>query len=91
VIEKYKELIADNPQVEMIHVSRDEGEGSAENWAEKAGFPWLTVLPKNVKRSGLLDYKTESYVPFYALVNAQGEPLASGQNEVFAKIAELTK
>jgi len=89
VIEKYKEHIEPNPEVEFIHISQDEGDGSAENWAEKQNFPWLTVLPKQVKRSKLLQYKTENVVPFYILVDAQGKQLAVGQNEVFAKLTDL--
>jgi len=90
VIEKYKEHIESNPLIEFIHVSEDEGEGSAENWARKQEFPWLTVLPKQAKRSKIFQYKTRNVVPFYILVDAQGEQLAVGRNKVFAKLTALS-
>jgi hypothetical protein len=53
-VEKYNSSIADNPKIEMIHISRDSDEDAAESWAADAGFPWLTVVPGDVERSKLM-------------------------------------
>ena len=72
----------------MIHVSRDREDDAAQNWAANEGFPWLTVLPRNVKRSGLMDYRQGNAVPSYSLIKADGEIVATGPR-VFAKAKEL--
>ena len=90
-MEKFNASVADNPKVAMIHISRDNDEGAAEDWAAAEGFPWLTVLPGDAKRSDLLEYRTRSVVPFYALVDGSGKELATGSSAVFAKAAELAK
>jgi hypothetical protein len=89
-VEKYNKTIAGNSKVAMVHVSLERQEGLAEVWAAKEGFPWLTILPKNVKSSGLMDYKKTGFVPEYALIDKNGKQLASGGGEVFQKAVELT-
>tara|TARA_R110002096_G_scaffold173997_13_gene349655 strand:+ start:919 stop:1194 length:276 start_codon:yes stop_codon:yes gene_type:complete len=88
-VEKYNSSVADNPKVAMIHISQDTSEDAAESWAVKEGFPWLTVLPGDVKRSDLSKYRTRPVVPFYTLVDASGNQLATGSGAVFAKAAEV--
>ena len=89
-MEKYKTNIAGNSKVEFIHISQDQSEDAAEEWAAKEGFPWLTVLPKDVERSKLLEFKTTNSVPHYVMVDREGNLLANSSSEVFAKIDELT-
>lgn len=88
-MEKYNKQIANNPNVELIHVSLDRSEDAAENWAESNQFPWLSVLPKDVDRSKLRDYMTRNAVPHYSLRTADGKELANGSSAIFSKIAEL--
>ena len=76
-MEKYNEMVAENPKVEMIHISRDREEDAAENWAAAEGFPWLTILPDDTERSGLMEYRTRNSVPFYTMVDASGKELAT--------------
>lgn len=73
----------------MIHISQDQNEGAAEAWAEAEGFPWLTILPGDVERSDLMEYRTRAVVPFYTLVDASGKEIATGSSAVFAKAAEV--
>ena len=87
--EKYKKSIAKNAKVAFVHVSQDYETKDAEKWAAKEKFPWLTVLPENYQGSGLRDYYTEAIVPFYTMVDAQGEEVARGAEAIFAKIGEL--
>lgn len=75
---KYNDKIAENDKVEMIHISRDRDENAAEAWAAKEKFPWRTVLPDDAQRTGLNDYRTANYVPFYVLVDKDGKPLGTG-------------
>lgn len=89
-MEQYKTDIADNEKVALIHISHDQDEGSAEDWAAKEGFPWLTVLPRDVDRSDLVEYKVANSVPHYILVDAAGNRLADGSSSVFSKVKELT-
>lgn len=88
-MEKYTEVIAANPKVELIHVSLDSSEDSAEEWAAAEKFPWLTVAPGDVERSDLKEYHTSGSVPFYTLVDGEGNSIATGSSGVFSKIAEL--
>ena len=88
-MEKYKESIANNPKVEFIHVSVDQEDDAAEEWAAKEGFPWLSVLPKDVERSDLLQFQKVRSVPHYTMVDASGKEVANGSSAVFAKVAEL--
>lgn len=74
----------------MIHVSLDRSEDAAEDWAVKEKFPWYTVVPDKVKRSGLMEYKLTNAVPEYALLSADGERLGSG-SRVFDEVKKLTK
>lgn len=88
-MEKYQEVVAENPKVAMIHISRDQNDGAAEEWATEEQFPWLTVLPDDAERSGLLEYRTRNVVPFYTMVDADGNEVASGSSAVFRKAAEF--
>lgn len=88
-MEKYNKDLADNPKVVMIHLSSDQDEESAEKWAAKESFPWLTILPDDVERSGLAEYRTRNVVPFYVMVDKDGNPVAEGADGCFAKAAEL--
>lgn len=88
-MEKYKESIANNPKVEFIHVSLDRDNDAAEDWATGAGFPWLSVLPKDVERSDLLEFRKTGFVPYYTMIDASGKEVANGASAVFAKVAEL--
>jgi len=90
-VEKYQSETADNPEIALIQISRGKREGDASRWAKEADLPWLTVLPINVGRSKLMDYRTVDATPFYTLLNTEGAALATGAEEVFSKLAELTK
>ncbi|MAT30797.1 MAG: hypothetical protein DBX00_04910 [Verrucomicrobia bacterium] len=89
-MKQYQAEIADNPGVEMIHVSLDRDKKAAETWAAKEGFPWPTVMMDNLKKSGFEDYMPRG-VPNYKLLSKDGKIVAEGKGEVFAKAAELTK
>jgi len=91
VVQQFKASIADNPKVEFIHISADSSEDAAEEWAAKEGFPWLTVVPDDVKRSDLMEFKTKNSVPHYVMVDASGNRVANSSAEVFNKIAEVSK
>ena len=87
-MESYNEKIAGNDKVEFIHFSHDESDGDALKWAKKEKFPWLTVLPGRRKAADLEKFAGE-YVPEYLLISKDGEVVAKGKDECFAKIAEL--
>ena len=89
-MEKYNEVIAENPKVAMIYVSRDRDDGAAEDWAASHGFPWLTVLPKDVERSDLLAYRAANSVPHYSLRDKDGKEIANGSSAIFNKLKELS-
>jgi thiol-disulfide isomerase/thioredoxin len=90
-VKKFMASIADNPKVEFIHVSADSSEDDAETWAAEEGFPWLTVVPDDVKRSDLMEFKTKNSVPHYVMVDSSGNLVANSSSEVFNKIAEVSK
>lgn len=88
---KYNDVIANNDKVEFIHVSLDRDEDAALSWAKKENFPWLHVLPEKQKRSDLRKYHTSGSVPFYVLVDKDGQVLTKGSNASFKKAAELNQ
>ena len=93
-MEKYNKHIAKLPNVEFIHISLDQSDEAAEDWAAKEQFPWLTILPDKVERSGMEDYKTNDSVPEYHLIDAEGNTIVKGDPlgaDAFAKIDELAK
>ena len=89
MVETYNDVVAGSPNVEMIHVSRDRSDDDAEEWAEEEGFPWYTVLPDDVEDSELMEYRPNNSVPYYVIVDAEGNSLASGSTAVFAKAKEV--
>ena len=89
-MKQYNDQVADNPNVEMIHVSLDNDEKAAESWAAKEGFPWPTVMRAKVERSGLDAYMPQG-IPNYKLIDKDGKVVAEGKGAVFAKIAGLKK
>lgn len=90
-MKQFNDNIKDNPKVAMIHLSRDREEDAAESWAAEAKFPWLTILPDDIKKTDLLQYRTGNGVPHYVLVTSDGKPAARGSGAVFAKLKELNQ
>ncbi len=91
-MEKYNDKIKDLGKVAFIHISLDNDEDAAEEWAAKEGFPWLTVPNDKMERSGLDAYKTTNGVPEYHLIDGEGNTIVEGSpgpTASFAKIAEI--
>lgn len=86
---KYNKVIADNQNVEFIHVSLDRDEDAALEWAKKESFPWLHVLPEKQKRSDLKKFHTSGRVPSYVLVDKDGKLITSGSSQAFKKAEEF--
>lgn len=85
----YHENIAGSSKIEFIHVSQDEDQEDAIDWASSAKFPWLTVTLKNTEAAGLSHY--ESGTPSYALISKHGRVLATTEKGAMEKIKELTE
>ncbi len=75
----------------MIHVSLDRDKESAQQWAAGAKLPWFTILPKDVAKSKLNEFKKTRFVPEYNLIDKDGKILASGAAACFTKIKALSK
>lgn len=88
-MEKYNKTLVGNDKVLMVHVSQDQDEKAAEDWAAKEGFPWLTILPDDTKRAGLAEYHKRAVVPFYIMIDKDGNEVAQGSGPVFEKAAAL--
>ena len=88
---KYNKIVKDNPKLEMVQISLDQNRGAAEGWAVKDKLPWFTILPADVKSSGLYDYKSTQYVPEYVLVAADGKVVKVKESKVFDEAAKRTK
>ena len=87
-METYKSEIATNPKVELIHISRDQNEDAAEEWARELGFPWPTILPDDMQRTGLDKYYGGG-VPTYVMVDKDGNEVAKGLAAALQKAREL--
>ena len=91
-MKQYNEELADHPNVEMIHVSLDNDEKTAEAWAAKEGFPWPTVMRDKLEKSGFDTYMEGRFgIPNYKLIDKDGKVVAEGKGPAFQKIAELKK
>ena len=89
-MEKYKANIADNPNVEMLHISLDMKKEPAEKWAVSGKFPWYTILFDDIEKSGLWGFNSTGGVPNYALVTSAGKKIGAGP-EVFDQVKDLAK
>ncbi len=69
-------------------LSVDTDPSGALSWAKKEDFPWPTILePEITKHSGEWDFyqKVESIVPFYMLIDGDGNVLATDKEAAFEK------
>ena len=87
-MEKFNTLVANNPNVEMIHISLDRDSSAAAGWAVADSLPWFHIVPENAESSGFLKFKSHGFVPEYALLKADGTRLAT-DGDVFPKIKAL--
>lgn len=91
-METYNNLIADNPNVEMIHLSRDGDEGAAADWAAKESMPWPILLKEDTNAKQLVvPYFPDGRmgVPTYILVDQAGKEITRGKAAAFQKIKEF--
>lgn len=73
----YRSVIAKNPRLEMVQVSKDQSVEKASSFAADYKLPWLTVLNPDMGTSELMKYGSR-YVPDYVLIKADGTKVASG-------------
>ena len=88
-MEKFKEVVAKNEKLEMIHISLDHKKEAAQKWAASEKFPWYTILFEDVESSGLWGFNQTGGVPEYVLVSASGEKVGTGPG-VFEQAKELS-
>lgn len=88
-MKSYKEQVATNPAVDMIHLSRDSDDGAALDWAKKESFPWPHIMKDDVEEFFLKHYG--GGVPTYVLIDREGNKLATGKGACFAKLDSLGK
>ncbi len=89
-VRKFKSKIADNPNVELIHVSADRSEDAALAWAKQEKMPWLTVLPG--KRTGIVGANYGGGIPRMILVDGSGKELGSAHpSSGFTEFLKLIK
>ena len=62
----------------MVHVSLDNDEKAATDWAAKHSFPWPTIMNSKIERSGLSEFLPRG-VPNYKLIDGDGNVVAEGQ------------
>lgn len=87
-MEKYKEHIAPNPAVEMIHASADHDLEDTAAWARKTLFPWPTVIRDDFDKTGLDQFAGE-FIPHTVLIDKKGRVITTSEREAFQKIADL--
>ena len=82
----YKDKIAPNPDVDMIHFALED-EDPALEWAKKEGFPWPHIMKDDMSK--FFAKYVGNAVPTYVMIDREGEILAKGKGACFAKAAEL--
>lgn len=84
-MESYQSEIADDPSIELVHVSLDHDLGEAEKWAREARLPWPVLLQKDTPEE-IMAYLVSGGVPDYVLVNSSGDVVANGKEAAFMMI-----
>jgi len=84
----YNEQIKKNESIELIMLSVDKDPSDALSWAKKENFPWPTILESEIsKHSEKWNFyqEIESIVPFYMLIDGDGNVLATDKKTAFEK------
>jgi hypothetical protein len=89
LVKSYETDVASNEKVELIHISRDDDEGAALDWARKEGFPWPTLSKQDASKEKILMQHYGGAVPTYVLIDKDGNKLATGKSEIWAKLKGL--
>lgn len=89
-VREYKAGVLRNPKVEWVHISMDRSADDALKWAKKEKMSWLTVLPGSGGRHALRKFLPGG-IPHYALVNSEGEKLATGLDDIMRVIKKSYK
>jgi len=90
-VETYNNEIAKNPNAELIHLSRDRDDETAEAWATKESMPWPTLMRDDTDVKTLVaPYFPDGRmgVPTYILVDRNGKEIARGKAAALAKIKQ---
>lgn len=93
-MEYYNDEIAKDDNVELIWATADSSEPAMESWAAKEKFPWPTIKFKEARKIDEINKVRPRGVPGYALIDANGELLASSTGSsgpVKQKLKELSK
>ena len=88
-METYNKEIAENEEVELIHLSRDRGDDAAEAWAAQEKMPWPTLMRDDTDGDALFAPYFPSGrmgIPAYIMVDHTGKEVARGKAEIMAKI-----
>ena len=88
--EYYNEDLAARKDLALIQVSLDDDTKTAEQWAQKEKFPWLTIPHDRQETSGFDEYAVHA-IPSYILRDADGKIIAQGREKVLAAIEELKR
>jgi len=87
-VKTYNKKIAPKKNIEFILFSLDRSDEPALKWAKKESFSWAHILPDKHRKSRLLKYK-KPFVPYYVMIDKEGEILAEGKDGILAKAKEL--
>ena len=93
-MESYKKEIAGNPHAELIHLSQDNSEDDAKDWAIKESMPWPTLMNDDQDAKTLVTpYFPDGRmgVPAYILVDRTGKEIARGKEAAFAQIKKASE
>lgn len=78
VVKKYNSEIAQNPDLELIHISCDSEADAAKEWAKKEKMTFPALKKKDFKHIPLIEANQPKGIPYMFLYNGDGELLHSG-------------
>ena len=85
--ETYNKEIATNPNLELIHLSRDNSEDAAEAWAKSFNQPWPSLMKEDTNVEKLImPYFPDGRIglPTYLLIDREGKEVARGKAAALA-------
>lgn len=87
-METYNNKIADNKDVELVHLSLDQTEDAASAWGAKENMPWPTLMRDDIDNKVLRTpfFPGSMGVPAYVMVDHTGKEIARGKNAILAQL-----
>ncbi len=81
----YRANIAENPQVELVMMSKDKDSAHADEWAKAANMPWPILYYASFDQVEVARANLPEGIPMMILIDNTGDVIAQGRSEAMLK------